>query len=101
MTAKTPASLEPLVIREEGSGPALYCLHGIGGGAHWFQGLTVRLRSRFRVVSLDLPGTGANRLGHTPFTQERCAEALVRHLESREAAPVSLLGHSLGAMLAL
>jgi len=72
----------------------------VGGGAHWFKGLAYRLQDRFRVVALDLPGTGANRDGHAPFTIERTTEVLARWLAAQEA-PVALLGHSMGAIIGL
>jgi pimeloyl-ACP methyl ester carboxylesterase len=88
------------VLESEGTGPGLLCLHGMGGGALWFKGLALRLRGRHRVSALDLPGTGRNRSGHTPFSVERCVEAVVG-IAGREADPVSLLGHSLGTIIAL
>lgn len=91
---------EGLACESLGSGPALLCLHGLGGGAHWFKGLAQRLQDRFRVITLDLPGTGANREGLEPFTLERCVDALVRLLRT-ESCPINVLGHSLGTILAL
>jgi pimeloyl-ACP methyl ester carboxylesterase len=88
------------VIESEGTGPGLLCLHGMGGAALWFKGLAVRLRNRHRVMAMDLPGTGRNRAGHSPFSVERCVEAVLRIAE-RESSPVSLLGHSLGTIIAL
>lgn len=96
----TRAASHRLAYDSRGSGPALLCLPGLGGGAHWFQGLALRLQDRYRVMSLDLPGTGANRDGHAPFTFEQCVDSLVQLLRF-EPAPVSLLGHSLGTILAL
>lgn len=90
-----------LVLEEEGSGPTLLCLHGLGGGAWFFQGLAQRLKERFRVVTLDLPGTGVNRAGATPFSMARCVESLAAILKEEESEPVSLLGHSMGTLIAL
>jgi 3-oxoadipate enol-lactonase len=96
----TPA----LRIDEEGSGPPILCLHGVGGTGAWFKGLSLRLKDRFRVMALDLPGTGANRQGHAPFSIERATDSLAEFLEqfaAREPAPVAVLGHSLGTMIGL
>jgi 3-oxoadipate enol-lactonase len=90
-----------LRVASLGNGPALLCLHGVGGCAHWFQGLAHRLQDRFRVLALDLPGTGANREGHAPFSIERATEALAQWLEAHETSPVALLGHSMGAIIGL
>ena len=82
----------------------VYCLHGIGGGAYWFRGLGERLRERpghrHRIAALDLPGCGANREGRAPYGIEGCVEALAARL-SRETEAVTVLGHSMGTLLAL
>ena len=90
----------PLIVESEGSGHAILCMHGLGGGAHWFKGLALRLRARYRILSLDLPGTGANRAGHAPYSIEHVVETLSGYLAG-EPGPVSLLGHSMGTILAL
>jgi pimeloyl-ACP methyl ester carboxylesterase len=92
---------EGLILRESGSGPTLLCLHGLGGCGEWFQGLAVRLRSRYRVLFLDLPGTGVNRVGGAPFSIDGCADLLAEYLLRRETEAVALLGHSLGTILGL
>lgn len=92
---------ERLKIDESGSGPALLCLHGVGGCGAWFTGFARRLGDRFRVLTLDLPGTGANREAFAPFSIERCAQVLADYLALREPEPVALLGHSMGAIIGL
>lgn len=94
-------TLPELRFEESGSGLPLLCLHGVGGTGVWFKGLGLRLRDRFRVIALDLPGTGANREGHGPFSIERCADTLARWLASRETAPAAVLGHSMGTLIGL
>lgn len=90
-----------LQFEADGEGRPLLCLHGVGGNAAWFKGLTLRLRDRFRVIALDLPGTGSNREGHSPFSIEHATDTLAQWLSARETAPVALLGHSLGTMIGL
>ena len=90
-----------LRIFEMGNGPSLLCLHGVGGCGAWFHGFANRLQDRYRVLALDLPGTGANRAGFAPFSIERCAAALADHLAQRGEAPVAVLGHSMGAIIGL
>lgn len=90
-----------LVLESSGAGHTLLCLHGVGGCAGWFKGLSMRLQNRFRVVAMDLPGTGANRKGNAPFSIDSCADVLAGYIAERESAPISILGHSLGTILAL
>jgi pimeloyl-ACP methyl ester carboxylesterase len=84
----------------EGNGHTLLCLHGLGGRGHWFQGLSQRMRDRFRVIRLDLPGTGQNREGLSPFTAENCLKALAGLIESLPG-PLTLVGQSMGTIFAL
>jgi 3-oxoadipate enol-lactonase len=91
----------PLIFDSQGNGPTLLCLHGVGGCAHWFRGLAHRLQDRFRVLALDMPGTGVNREGHAPFTIERATDALAQWLAALETPPVALLGHSMGTIIGL
>lgn len=99
--APKPAGADRLIVEAYGKGPAILCLHGVGGCGAWFRGLGERLQDRYRVLALDLPGTGANREGFAPFSIERSAAILAGYLERTEAAPVALLGHSMGAIIGL
>jgi 3-oxoadipate enol-lactonase len=90
-----------MIFETAGSGPALLCLHGVGGCAQWFKGLAIRLQNRFQVVTLDLPGTGMNRDALSPFSIERCADILAEYIETHHSEPISVLGHSLGTLIAL
>jgi pimeloyl-ACP methyl ester carboxylesterase len=85
-------------------GPVLVLLHGANASLHTWQGWADRLKDRFRVVSLDLPGyglTGAypearpgdyHLVGYSTFL-ERFADAL--HLDR-----FALAGNSLGGGVA-
>jgi pimeloyl-ACP methyl ester carboxylesterase len=90
-----------LHLETSGSGHTLLCLHGVGGCALWFKGLAFRLQNRFQVVTLDLPGTGVNRDGLAPFSIEGCADILAEYILKHQKNPISILGHSLGTILAL
>jgi 3-oxoadipate enol-lactonase len=91
-----------LYVEEQGEGPLLVCLHGLGGGAYFFRGLGHRLKDRYRVLAIDLPGTGQSRSpGTKPFSLEACADALLDILSSHQPGSVSVLGHSMGTIIAL
>jgi pimeloyl-ACP methyl ester carboxylesterase len=96
-----PRPLPGLLVEDIGEGPAILCLHGVGGCGAWFRGFAERMRNRYRVLSLDLPGTGANRAGFAPFSIERCAAALADFLAAEGPGPVAVLGHSMGAIIGL
>ena len=92
-------------------GLPVVCLHGIGGGAYFFTGFARRLAEAspdtFRVITLDLPGTGNSRTavtnGDAPvdFTLESMVADLGEFVRDHVGEPVVLLGHSFGTILAL
>lgn len=88
-------------------GLPVVCLHGIGGGAYFFTGFARRLAAAFpdkyRVITVDLPGTGHSRRASDPvdFTLETMAADIGEFVRGHVGAPVVLLGHSFGTILAL
>jgi pimeloyl-ACP methyl ester carboxylesterase len=87
-------------IEERGEGPTLLCLHGLGGGVHFFAALAARLQDRYRTIALDFPGAGFSPpLPH--FSFDALADIVVE-LAVREGAPIlCLIGHSMGTIVAL
>jgi 3-oxoadipate enol-lactonase len=88
--------------------PTLLCLHGLGGGTHFFGALGVSLArsGKHRVVAIDQPGSGLSPLGGATFSFDAVADLIVtlaRSERERSASvqPLYLLGHSMGTILAL
>ncbi len=88
-------------VQHMGEGPALLLLHGTGAATHSWRGLMPLLAERFTVIAPDLPGHG--------FTKGRpiggyglpaIAAAVRSLLETIEADPALLVGHSAGAAIA-
>jgi pimeloyl-ACP methyl ester carboxylesterase len=90
-----------IYVEDSGAGPVLLALHGLGGGAWFFSGFANRLAPRFRVIAVDLPGTGRSRAGTAPFGIESWVQDLGDLVASRTPDPVVIVGHSLGTILAL
>jgi pimeloyl-ACP methyl ester carboxylesterase len=89
--------------RGPGSGPPVVLLHGLGGSAASFALLAARLASSSRrVLVLDLPGHGRNRLrrGEEAAGLMEQAQALASAL-AELAEPAVLIGNSLGGALCL
>jgi pimeloyl-ACP methyl ester carboxylesterase len=87
------------------SGPPVLALHGIGGGAYFFAGLSKRLSAlpsgTQRVLSIDLPGTGRSTSSPASFTLDSWIADIGDLVRDKIGEPVVLLGHSLGTILAL
>lgn len=77
-----------------GSGPLVVLLHGVGLRAEAWNGQIDALNtSGFRVVAPDMPGHGTAATGPIETFASQIAECL--------RAPAILVGHSMGAMIAL
>jgi pimeloyl-ACP methyl ester carboxylesterase len=83
--------------------PAFLCLHGLGGSAVNFRAVAPRLRSRARVVAPDLLGHGRTYAGRAGDggAVEANLDLIARFVDEVVGAPVVLVGHSLGGILAL
>jgi pimeloyl-ACP methyl ester carboxylesterase len=91
-----------IYLEDSGRGrvPVL-ALHGLGGGAYFFRGLAERLQPRYRLLAVDLPGTGRSVSGTPLWSIDSWIADLCELAATRIGAPAVLLGHSLGTIVAL
>jgi pimeloyl-ACP methyl ester carboxylesterase len=87
-------------IQQWGSGPALLCLHGLGGGTHFFSELGPLLSARHRTVAFDFPGAGQSP-STLPITFDGFGEIVVALAASLNASGLTLLAHSMGTIIGL
>jgi 3-oxoadipate enol-lactonase len=90
--------------------PTLLCLHGLGGGTHFFGALGASLAraGQCRIIAIDQPGSGLSPLTGA-FSFDAVADLVVwlaKPLKLARGAhgatpPLYLLGHSMGTILAL
>lgn len=83
--------------------PVLLCLHGLGGGTHFFGafGTSLAAAGECRIMALDQPGSGVSPLIGA-FSFDETADLIVTLARGELAGqPVCLLGHSMGTILAL
>jgi len=86
---------------DEGTGPAIVLVHGLGGQMRHFTALGQALRRRgLRTIAIDRPGSGHSSRFQTaaPSAQARAVAELIRHLGLERPLVV---GHSLGGAVAL
>ena len=92
------------------SGPLLVCLHGLGGSTETFSPLVPFLPQAYNIVLVDFPGFGKTPLAGfaKPISIERLVVDLGDLITSFQAgsnssasSKVVLVGHSLGAIVAL
>ena len=90
-----------LAVDDEGSGPALVCLHAIGHGAADFARLRSRLAPRWRVVAPDWPGQGRSEPDRLAPDAARYADLLGGVLDACNIGRAVLLGNSIGGAAAM
>jgi pimeloyl-ACP methyl ester carboxylesterase len=90
------AKMLPHVI--EGDGPVVVLLHGFGLDGRMWAPQVAALRARFRLVTIDLPGFGP---APVDVGEATAAAAVAAVIEAVADAPVHVVGHSLGATVAI
>lgn len=91
-------------VFERGPGNAnarLLFVHGWQGDHRVWDGVIAELDPHYRCVAVDLPGSGASRDAGGPYTLERFSAGLLEVIEEHGLAPVTVVGHSMGAKVAL
>jgi pimeloyl-ACP methyl ester carboxylesterase len=87
--------------REAGAGPALLVLHGVGSGSGSWLAQFASLAPTLRLIAWDAPGYGeSDVLPSDAPTASDYADAALGLADALGLARFSLLGHSLGAIMA-
>ncbi|MDB5825424.1 MAG: alpha/beta hydrolase [Herminiimonas sp.] len=90
-------------VHEQGQGSSILLIHGLAGQLQMFTyGVAGKLAQRFRVVSIDRPGSGYSiRSPETPADVSTQAAAIAVLIEKLALGPTLVVGHSLGGAVAL
>lgn len=89
-----------LHVQEWGAGPTLLCVHGLGGGGHFFSALGPLLADACRTVAVDLPGCSLSPAAAN-CTFEEAAATLIDLIRQEGWSTCRVLGHSMGTIVAL
>ena len=84
-----------------GSGPGLVLVHGLGGAAENWVELAPELAARARVIAPDLPGHGGSSPLAAAPNLNPFADRVADVLEGEGVSGATVVGHSLGASVAL
>jgi 3-oxoadipate enol-lactonase len=85
---------------DAGTGPPVVFLHGLGGTSTSWAADVDALSSRFRCIAWDAPGYGDSPPAAAPLTFAALAGEVVAMLDALGLARASLVGLSLGGMVA-
>lgn len=88
-----------MTIEQEGEGPAIILLHGLGATSNSFQPLMPALGGR-RVVRPDLPGAGRSATPRGPIDVRLLVDAVLRAASDLGITEADLVGHSFGSLIA-
>jgi pyruvate dehydrogenase E2 component (dihydrolipoamide acetyltransferase) len=81
--------------------PKLLFLHGFGGDQLTWHNSLVAFASRFRTVSVDLPGHGRSTLDVGTGSLAEMTDWLIEFLAAAGIGPTRIVGHSMGCKIAL
>jgi pimeloyl-ACP methyl ester carboxylesterase len=88
--------IDRIAVETEGDGDAVVCVHGLGGTTNTFTPL-MEAMARFRVVRIDMPGSGRSHAALPgPLTIERLAGAVQTVCARLDITRAHLVSHSMG-----
>ena len=88
--------IDKVAVESEGEGPAVVCVHGLGGTSNTFTPLMQAL-APFRDVRIDMPGSGRSQAALPgPLTIERLADAVQTVCARLDIARAHFVSHSMG-----
>jgi pimeloyl-ACP methyl ester carboxylesterase len=96
-TTRPRSEVAGLAAIEAGTGPQVLFLHGVGLRSEAWNSQIDALASRFCVTALDMPGHGDSPPLSGPMSLTDYADAVLAAIKG----PVMVVGHSMGAMIAL
>jgi 3-oxoadipate enol-lactonase len=90
--------IDRVAVEDEGDGPAVVCVHGLGGSSNTWTPLMPALM-RHRVVRIDLPGSGRSQRVEGALSIERYVEAVLGVCARLNITHAHWLGHSMGTIV--
>jgi 3-oxoadipate enol-lactonase len=87
-----------IAAEEEGEGDVVVCVHGLGGTSNSFTPLMPVL-ARFRVLRIDLPGSGRSHRVEGALSMQRMVDALLTVCARLNVERAHWVGHSMGTIV--
>ncbi|NND06565.1 MAG: alpha/beta hydrolase [Saprospiraceae bacterium] len=86
---------------DSGTGPTMLFIHGLGSNGKAFMLNSSELSQYYRCITVDLPGYGASSKENDRISMTYFAGQLLLFLQHLKLGEVILIGHSMGAQIAL
>ena len=90
----------PIAFTDEGEGPVLLLVHDGMWSYVWGQ-VIERLKDRFRVITLDFPGSGLTPASNRPVTLEADSDLLESFVDTLGLEHFTLIAHDLGGAVGI
>ena len=89
-----------LNVLDDGTGPALLLISGLGGTANFWNPCVPALAAHYRVIRLDQRGIAKSSRGTAPCTIDQLAQDCLAVLDHCGVAQAIVVGHSTGGCIA-
>jgi pimeloyl-ACP methyl ester carboxylesterase len=90
---------EEIAVEIHGNGDPIVMVHGLGGTSNVFAPQADVLSKHFRVIRMDLPGSGRTR-APGPLSIDSLVEAVLSVMDRNGARPAHIVAHSMGTIVA-
>jgi 3-oxoadipate enol-lactonase len=90
--------VDRIAVEEDGEGPAVVCVHGLGGDSNTYTPLMPAM-ARHRVIRVDLPGSGRSQRAEGPLSIERFVGTLIDVCARLGVTRAHWVGHSMGTIV--
>jgi len=87
-----------IAVEDEGEGPAIVCLHGLGGSSNTFTPLMPAM-TRHRVIRIDLPGSARSQQVEGELSIQGYVDAVLEVCDRLKVTQADWLGHSMGTIV--
>ena len=90
--------IDRIAVEEQGEGPAVVCVHGLGGSSNTFTPLMPAM-ARHRVIRIDLPGSARSAAAEGDVSIARFVDSLLGICNRLNITQAAWVGHSLGTIV--
>ena len=90
--------IDRVAVEDEGEGPVVVCVHGLGGSSNTFTPLMPAL-ARQRVLRVDLPGSGRSQRAEGTLSIDRFVDVLLAVCSRLDITRAHWIGHSMGSIV--
>jgi pimeloyl-ACP methyl ester carboxylesterase len=101
MTGKIIYKGKKIYFRDKGNGPVIVMLHGFLENMRMWDYFFKKLSEDFRVITIDLPGSGKSEGLGRVHLMEQMATVVNKVLKEREVKKCLMIGHSMGGYVTL